>query len=61
MQFSADLVALQMHHADVQRSERELAVQRSIEERRSGDATSSPEAPSRNRSHHHFAARLALR
>ena len=61
MQFSADLVALQMHHADVHRSERELAVLRSIEERRSGDATSSPEAaPSRNRGHH-FAVRLALR
>lgn len=61
MQFSADLVALQMHHADVHRSERELAVRRSIEERRSGDATSSPEAAtSRNRGHH-FAVRLALR
>ncbi|MBT2497857.1 hypothetical protein J7E25_01985 [Agromyces sp. ISL-38] len=60
MQFSADLVALQTHHADVHRSERELAVRRSIEERRSGDVTSPEAAPSRNRGHH-FVVRLALR
>lgn len=60
MQFSADLVALHMHDAHVRSSEREFAVRRSIEERRSGDATSSPEAPSRSRGHH-FAVRLALR
>jgi hypothetical protein len=62
MQFSADFVALGMHQADVRHAEWKLALQRSAEERRSGDAGASPE-PAAHRRHrvHHCAPRLALR
>ncbi|MFD4422359.1 hypothetical protein ACFWN7_12780 [Agromyces sp. NPDC058484] len=62
MQLSADFVALGMHHADVQRAEREIGLRMRAEERGSGDAGASPE-PASHRRHrvHRRAPRLALR
>ncbi|MFB9307959.1 hypothetical protein BJY17_002572 [Agromyces hippuratus] len=60
MQFSADFMALHAHQTDVHRAERELGMQRAVDEAGSGGAGASPE-PARRRGHLHRAPRLALR
>lgn len=62
MQFSADFVATHSYQNDVVRAERELALQRSADERGSGGAVASPEPARRHRHHRaHHAPSLALR
>ncbi|KRC61659.1 hypothetical protein ASE14_12545 [Agromyces sp. Root81] len=59
MQFSADFIALHAHQSDVHRAERELGLQRGIDEVGSDDAGASSEPVLRRRLHR--APRLALR
>jgi hypothetical protein len=62
MQFSADIVALGTHRADVLRAEREIGWRMEAQERSSRDAVASPElAAHRHQRVHHRAPRLALR
>lgn len=60
MQFSADFMALHAHQNDVHRAERQLGLQRGIDEAGSDDVGASPE-PARRHRRMHRAPRLALR
>ena len=61
MQFSADVIALGMHRADVRAAEHELGLRRSAQEREADDAdASSVVAAHVHRRSHRRAPRLAF-